>query len=727
MKKRPFISIVVASYNRKYIINETISSLLNQDYDPERFEIILVDNNSSDGTISEVVDKFKNEITSSRLKLVPLKYNSGSSGSYSEALPHMNEEWAYMLKMDEDLILDKKCLSSLVEEAEKSESHGITGGKVYFYKERTKFHAIGSKLSHWYAIAKGIGVNEVDEGQYNSPMSLDALNGCMILISKRILNKVGWFDTDYFLYYDDHDLMFKSKQKGFEHRYTPNAVGYHDTSTGSKKKYSNKLWLYYSARGSLLFLKKNFSPWSYKFYIYFLMHNVKFLAGIFYILTLSNKANIKENLSISFKGYSHGLNNKVGYYDIDSSGINVVLFSGGRGSGSLSNGLREYARKNNINIKVIHITNAYDDGKSTGEIRKFYGSSILGPSDVRKIQANQFNFFFKDSDIKKFLSLRLDGEREEILKELKLISEQNKPTTDYVYSNFLKLPFILKKEILKALRHFFTKNYEHISLEDFAFSNLIYGSLADLYGGLQHSEEIIRKAINLPDPVILNSVENGYLYALTEDGHLLHDEASIVDYTGISPIYEVYYSFKELGKTEKENFQHLTSFEEKKFLLESYATSFPPLSEQAINSLLEADIVIYGPGTQYSSLYPTYFSDGIAKLLTKLRALKVFITNINHDNETPGFSAIDQIRQAVFYFNQKGKTDFSVEDLIEVVISNDPKQQDPVYIVPNRTELEQLKLNNILIQNVESKNTPGAHNPEEISNLIFNAFNSRWK
>jgi 2-phospho-L-lactate transferase/gluconeogenesis factor (CofD/UPF0052 family) len=404
-----------------------------------------------------------------------------------------------------------------------------------------------------------------------------------------------------------------------------------------------------------------------------------------------------------------------------------VLFSGGRGSASLSNGLREYARKNNINIKVIHITNAYDDGKSTGEIRKFYGSNILGPSDVRKIQSNQFDFFFKDSDIKDFLSLRLDGIKEEILKELKVISEEKKPATNYVYSNFLKLPFALKKEILKALRHFFTKSYENINLEDFAFSNLIYGSLADLYGGLQHSEKIIRKALNLPDPVILNSVENGYLFALTEDGHLLHDEASIVDYSGISPIYEVYYSLEELGETEKENFQRLTSFEEKKFLLESYATNFPQLSEQATHSLLDADIVIYGPGTQYSSLYPTYFSDGMAKLLTKLRALKVFITNINHDNETPGFSAIDQIRQAVFYLNQKGKTNFSPEDLVEVVISNDPKQQDPVYIVPNRTELEQLKLRNILIQNVESRNTPGAHNPEETSNLIFNAFNSRWK
>jgi len=521
--------------------------------------------------------------------------------------------------------------------------------------------------------------------------------------------------------------MFKSKQKGFEHRYTPKAIGYHDTSTGSKKKYSNKLWLYYSVRGSLLFLRKNFSPWSYRFYVYFFMHNVKFLAGIFYILRFSNRANIRENLSISFKGYSDGLNNKVGYYDIDSSGINVVLFSGGRGSGTLSNGLREYARKNNLNIKVTHITNAYDDGKSTGEIRRFYDASILGPSDVRKIQANQFDFFFNDKNINEFLSLRLEGNKDEILEELKLISKEKKPVTDHVYSNFLSLPFVLKKEILKALQHFYSKSFETIDLDDFAFSNLIYGSLADMHGGLHHSEKIIRKALNLPDPVVLNSKENGYIFALTEDGYLLHDEASIVDYEGISPIYEVYYSLREVSKKDRKNFQDLTSFEEKKFFLESLDIKFPPLSEEATQTLLEADIVIYGPGTQYSSLYPTYFSTGIAKLLTKVRALKVFITNINHDNETPGFSAIDQIRQAVFYLNQKGEEGFNAEELVEVVISNEPKQQDPVYIVPNRTELEQLKINNILIQNVESKETPGSHNPDEISNLIFNAFNSRWK
>ena len=163
----------------------------------------------------------------------------------------------YMLKMDEDLVLDSNCLKSLVKQAVKSEKNAVIGGKVFFYKDRSKFHAIGSNLSPWYAIAKGIGVNEIDNGQYDEVQSFDALNGCMILISRIIHDKIGWFDTDYFLYYDDHDLMYKSKLYGFKHVYTPEAIGFHDTATGSKKKYSNKLWLYYSVRGSWLFLFKN--------------------------------------------------------------------------------------------------------------------------------------------------------------------------------------------------------------------------------------------------------------------------------------------------------------------------------------------------------------------------------------------------------------------------------------------------------------------------------------
>ena len=62
MEEFPFVSIVIASFNRKDIIEESISSALNQSYPKNKFEILLVDNNSSDGTIQEVNLLFADQI-----------------------------------------------------------------------------------------------------------------------------------------------------------------------------------------------------------------------------------------------------------------------------------------------------------------------------------------------------------------------------------------------------------------------------------------------------------------------------------------------------------------------------------------------------------------------------------------------------------------------------------------------------------------------------------------
>ncbi len=727
MKENPFVSIVVASYNRKYIIKENIQSLIALDYPNASYEIVLIDNYSMDGTIEEVNRHFSEYINSGFLKVVPLPYNSGSSGSYVEALNFMNPDWEYMLKMDEDLILDSKCLKSLVKQAIKSEKNAVIGGKVFFYKDRSRFHAIGSKLSSWYAIAKGIGVNEIDEGQFDEVQNFDALNGCMILISRIIHDKIGWFDTDYFLYYDDHDLMYKSKLYGFKHVYTPEAIGFHDTATGSKKKYSNKLWLYYSVRGSWLFLYKNFSFFSLNFFIYLLIHHVKFFGGFVYLFTNSNKANLIENLSIYSKGYIHGLKRKVGHYDLEKTGIKVVLFSGGRGSGNISNGLRNLARKSNFKIEVIHITNAYDDGKSTGAVRDFFDNSILGPSDVRKIQEKQYDFFYSEKSIKNFMNLRLDGDKDQILKELKDISKEISPSTNLIYDYYNSLPLEFKKVIRAALNHFFTKDFNKIDLSDFALSNLIYASLADLHGGLQHAERIFREQLRIPDPVYLNSENDCYAYALSESGNLLFDEASIVDYSDVSPIYEVYLRDKPIRNNILEDFNKLANFEEKKQFASNISSGYPPLSSSAKSSLEQADIVIYGPGTQYSSLYPTYFTDNLSQCLKGSRAFKIFITNIHNDNETPGFSSVDQIRQALFYLNQKGRYKYVESDLFDVMIANEPINEDPRYMRPNRTELEQLNIKDIIIHNLEDGETEGAHDPEVIANLVINSYRTRWK
>ncbi|SVE22567.1 uncharacterized protein METZ01_LOCUS475421, partial [marine metagenome] len=231
INKLPFVSLCVASFNRKDIIIEALSSSLNQNYPKKEFEVILIDNFSSDGTVEDVENIFFKEIKTLRLKILKLKRNTGTSGTYIEVMPYLNSKWEYMLKLDGDLVLEKNCLIEMINLSKKLKEPSMIGGKVYYYKERNKIHAIGSKLSPFFAIAKGVGVNKIEKNMYNSVMKIDALNGCMFLIPKIIYEKVGWFDNDYFLYYDDHEIMFKALKKGYNNYFCPTAIAYHDTLT----------------------------------------------------------------------------------------------------------------------------------------------------------------------------------------------------------------------------------------------------------------------------------------------------------------------------------------------------------------------------------------------------------------------------------------------------------------------------------------------------------------
>ena len=75
----------------------------------------------------------------------------------------------------------------------------------------------------------------------------------------------------------------------------------------------------------------------------------------------------------------------------------------------------------------------------------------------------------------------------------------------------------------------------------------------------------------------------------------------------------------------------------------------------------------------------------------------------------------------------KGKFINTEKDFFDVVIANDPKEIKQKYIMPNRTELEQLDIRNIHIQDIESDSDGGVHDSNKISNIIFNIFNSRWR
>lgn len=126
-------------------------------------------------------------------------------------------------------------------------SADVFGGKIY-YQKGYEFHEdryAKKDLGHilWYAggtldwdnaYVKHRGVNEIDSGQYDTFEKTEFISGCLFCFAKVIVDKVGFWDERYFLYYEDADYSVRIKNKGFTLYYNPDIVLYHKNagSTG---------------------------------------------------------------------------------------------------------------------------------------------------------------------------------------------------------------------------------------------------------------------------------------------------------------------------------------------------------------------------------------------------------------------------------------------------------------------------------------------------------------
>ncbi len=104
---------------------------------------------------------------------------------------------------------------------------------------------------------------------------------------------------------------------------------------------------------------------------------------------------------------------------------------------------------------------------------------------------------------------------------------------------------------------------------------------------------------------------------------------------------------------------------------------WPKLNTRLAEKLAAADLIIYAPGTQHSSLFPSYLTPGLsAAIAANLSAIKLLITNIQSDAEITGRNAVDIIDRAVFYLKEKGRVGFPTPCLITHYLLNDPGHED---------------------------------------------------
>lgn len=398
--------------------------------------------------------------------------------------------------------------------------------------------------------------------------------------------------------------------------------------------------------------------------------------------------------------------------------LKVVILNGGRGAASVIPAL--LSRQG---LQVTSVVNAYDDGKSTGEIRRFFG--MLGPSDIRKVQ----ELLLPQDDPDHLANLHLfqyrfamDCDREDVLAHLYRFASGTQSDLVGVSVSSSKSRLALQafvREFLAGL-----SAIEQVSNESFCFSdcsimNCIYaGAFLIFKRNIEHATLFIDRLFKLRGTVLPNSIENKNLVALRENGQMLYNEADIVELRSNVRLERIYLLDK---LPEKSKFETLSTAD-KRYYLERHHC-YVGVSPGVRLALQQADIIIYSAGTQHSSLYPTYMSAGLAQTIAdNHEAYKVFVTNIGADYETPSYKASDFIRGAHRYLNLSDEKNYSMSELFDVVLVNQSKlKADETYVVYDEKGFADIEVPR-LVADLESEEAPGKHDGAKMVETILDLY-----
>jgi GT2 family glycosyltransferase len=233
------ISVCIVNWNTKELLSNCIDSILEKTSDVS-YEVIVVDNNSTDGSAEMVKRRFPN------CKLIESKENLGFSRGNNLGLWEATGK--YILFLNPDTILITNALLGMFQFMEVNTDVGAVGCKLRSQDGSIQFTCARTYPSLWnqfcdmmmlnrlFPRSKMFSTIEMVYWDHKDSSAVDCLSGACIFAMKGIVTELRGFDEGFFMYAEDVDLCYRIKREGWTLYYLASEEIFHLEGASSKKQ-----------------------------------------------------------------------------------------------------------------------------------------------------------------------------------------------------------------------------------------------------------------------------------------------------------------------------------------------------------------------------------------------------------------------------------------------------------------------------------------------------------
>ena len=237
------VLIIIVTYNAAEYIGACLSSLAKINYPRDRFDILVVDNASTDRTTDAIKDFVE-------IKLLVNGKNVGFAAGNNIGLKYaVDNGFDYVYLLNQDTEVDPEFLAKAVELARIDEKIAAVQSKLLLFDTK-KINSIGNEIHYLgFAFAGGYQLSD----RQMSAREITYASGAACLLRIFALKKIGLFNADFFMYHEDADLGWRLWLSGWKVMLAPESVVYHKYEfSRSIKKY------YYMERNRFLVILQNY-------------------------------------------------------------------------------------------------------------------------------------------------------------------------------------------------------------------------------------------------------------------------------------------------------------------------------------------------------------------------------------------------------------------------------------------------------------------------------------